>query len=264
MKTMRKIALAAVVVVLSAQSALAQTGRVTGGGGGASGGGTGGAGGGVMTPATGARARGAGAGGVGGAAAGPSGGSFGPPSASASYTCEVGEQLANLGIGTFYCQGGDCRVAGIFATASLPTNVDGTTALPDRPTSVASLLQFRAGTPENRDPKDWSFTVEPSLWEIHARGPASGKVREGDVLVAVNSVPVTTPNATFVLGNMVAGRPINLTVRRGDAIVPVQVFPTAGCLTFGVSSGSSDLPGTLMRDERGRIVNRSDGTVVVP
>jgi hypothetical protein len=232
---------------------------------GASAGPVGGAGG-SIAPAT---ARGGGGGGA--VRAGPAGGgtggtlgATGERGAAASYTCEVGEQLANLGIGTFHCQGGDCRVAGIFATASLPKNVDGTTALPDRPTSVASMLEFRAGTPTDRDAKDWSFTVEPTLWEIHASGPASGKVKEGDVLVAVNGVPVTTPNAAFVLGNMVAGRPVNLTLRRGDAIVPAQVFPTAGCLTFGVSSGPGDLPRTLARDDRGRIVRRADGAVIVP
>src|SRR5687767_14490096 len=100
MKTRERVLLAALMLALSAADVQGQSGAAVGRGRG------GGAGGGSAT--AGARAR-----------SGDGAPQFPErlpgAGASANHTCEVNEQLVNLGIGTFHCQGGDCRVGGLFA-----------------------------------------------------------------------------------------------------------------------------------------------------
>lgn len=149
--------------------------------------------------------------------------------------CErEGEPRPSLGIGTFHCQGGNCLVGGIYATQA---------GLPE---ATRQLL--------DHDPRAWDFSVEPSLWEIAPDGPAAGRVREGDVLLAVNGSPVTTREAGRALAGMEPGTPVELTLRRDGELVQVEMAPVEACGSFTVSTGPGEMPRFLRRDAHGRVV----------
>lgn len=154
-----------------------------------------------------------------------------------------GEPWSGLGVGTYHCRGGSCVVGGVYAGVSA---------------SARELVE--------RAPGAWDFSVEPRLWEIRADGPARGVLREGDVLVAVDGMPVTTRAAGRALAEMRPGVPVELTVRRDApasverAGVPmgrlrVEVVPVESCARFRVSSGPQEMPSYLERTD-GRVVQR--------
>ena len=68
----------------------------------------------------------------------------------------------------------------------------------------------------------WEFSVEPRLWEIER--PSADGLQEGDTLVAVEGLPITTLAAGRRLGDLSSGETLELLVRRGDGrerVVPV-------------------------------------------
>ena len=80
-----------------------------------------------------------------------------------------------------------------------------------------------ATAPEHR------FTVEPRLWRIARPGAAAGVLEEGDQLVAVDGAPITTRLAGRRLARLVAGTPLELTVRRSGVLRTVRIVPQTGC-----------------------------------
>lgn len=99
---------------------------------------------------------------------------------------------SSIGVGAFHCPGGAC---------AFETTWDGPA--------------FR-------------FTTEPRLRAIDPAGPADGRLVEGDVLVAVDRLLITSPGG----GRLLAALPesgVRLTVRRGDRLVEVDVLPVASC-----------------------------------
>lgn len=156
-----------------------------------------------------------------------------------SRSCKQGgSPHPSLGIGTFHCQGGSCLIGGVWATQGR---------------GQAAAVQKLA----RQDPWAWDFSTEPRLWEIDPSGPAAGRIRDGDVLVAVNGAPVTTREAGRQLEAMKAGTAIELTLRRGGALVRTSVVPTERCDAYRVSSGPDSLPRFLTRDSRGVVSRRS-------
>ncbi|MEJ2237194.1 MAG: PDZ domain-containing protein [Gemmatimonadales bacterium] len=76
----------------------------------------------------------------------------------------------------------------------------------------------------------YEFRSEPRIWGITEHGPASSKLKEGDVVVAVDGYLITTAEGGMRFGNVVPGVPVTLTVRRGGEETDVTVTPEAKCL----------------------------------
>jgi S1-C subfamily serine protease len=73
------------------------------------------------------------------------------------------------------------------------------------------------------------FSTEPSIRGIHPGGPAAGKLRDGDVLISIDGVLITTREGGRRLANLTPGKPVKLRVRRAGKEVDVSVVPGVGC-----------------------------------
>ena len=104
-------------------------------------------------------------------------------------------ETATLGIGLLHCRGGSCAVNG---------EVDG-------------------GFTHR-------FTIEPSIWEIDPRGPAKD-LREGDQIVSIDDVLITTREGGRRLANLTASVPVRLRMRRGNQEFLSTLVPVRGCNT---------------------------------
>ena len=117
-----------------------------------------------------------------------------PGSASAQLACDE-RTWSSIGVAAFHCPGGNC----------------------------AFLRASPRGTPQ------FVFSTEPWLRGVDRSGPAKGRLEEGDVLVAVNDLLITTPAGGTALARLDATRDATLTVRRGDRLVHVLVRPVQTC-----------------------------------
>ncbi|UCF18219.1 MAG: PDZ domain-containing protein [Gemmatimonadota bacterium] len=61
----------------------------------------------------------------------------------------------------------------------------------------------------------WHFRSEPEVISIGSGSPAEGKVREGDVIAAIDGMLITTVEAGRRFANLRAGEKVVLTIRRG-------------------------------------------------
>ncbi|HEX2203697.1 MAG TPA: PDZ domain-containing protein, partial [Longimicrobium sp.] len=119
----------------------------------------------------------------------------GEAAAQEGRTCSEGRPpAAQPGIGLFHCVGGWCEV---FARRDHVTL--------------------------------HRFSSEPRVWRIAADGPAAGRLREGDVLVAVDGALVTSVEGGLRLANLAPGRPVRLRVRRAGRELEVEIVPRLGC-----------------------------------
>jgi hypothetical protein len=101
---------------------------------------------------------------------------------------------SSIGVAAFHCPGGTC----VFTDSG------------------------EGGEPEFR------FTTEPWLRGIDPAGPARGQIEEGDVLVAVDRLLITSAAGGRALANL---REVSapLTLRRGDRLIEVEIDPTPAC-----------------------------------
>jgi hypothetical protein len=104
--------------------------------------------------------------------------------------CEQGEPVGDLGIDGFGC---DCTVS----------------------------------TDAGR--RRWSFRNEPEILAVDPDGPAAGRLEPGDVLVALDGVAITDPEAGLRFANLPPRESIRLTVRRGGDERTVEVTTAAIC-----------------------------------
>ncbi|HEX5725263.1 MAG TPA: PDZ domain-containing protein [Longimicrobiaceae bacterium] len=111
-----------------------------------------------------------------------------------------------LGIGLLHCVGGSCAV-------HLP-----------------------AGRATRHD-----FSTEPRVWYLDPAGPAAGRLEEGDILVSIDGVLITTREGGRRLANLRAGTPVALRVRRAGVLAEVRLTPETGCNTPGLVVNSSPL-----------------------
>jgi S1-C subfamily serine protease len=79
----------------------------------------------------------------------------------------------------------------------------------------------------NTDSREHSFLIEPHLWKIGP--PASGTVQEGDVLTAIDGLPITSRSGGRRLASVLPGEQVTLRIRRGGREVLVQVTASATC-----------------------------------
>ena len=117
-----------------------------------------------------------------------------PPSLGAQATCGDG-QWPSIGVGAYHCPGGTCA--------------------------------FTA--PHGNAPAAFAFSSEPWLRSIDPAGPAAGRIEEGDVLVAVNGLLITTAAGGAELARLDANRDAELAVRRAGRLLEVRVRPRASC-----------------------------------
>jgi S1-C subfamily serine protease len=127
---------------------------------------------------------------------------------------------ATIGVGSYVCYGGDCI-----------------------------LFDHTA------DGLRHTFTVEPMVRDVLTDGPAGGKLRDGDVIIAVDGALITTAEAGRKLASPVAGRVLRFRVRRQGAEREADVTPTAGCETPGISIADNAL-----EEARGREIARTLAT----
>ena len=73
------------------------------------------------------------------------------------------------------------------------------------------------------------LTTEPRLHEVDLRGPSAGLVKEGDVLVAVDGLLVTTPEGGHRLASLKTRTQVLLWLRRDGRDVRVSVTTREGC-----------------------------------
>jgi S1-C subfamily serine protease len=74
-----------------------------------------------------------------------------------------------------------------------------------------------------------SFSAEPYILDVDSTGPAASLLRDGDVLVAVDGLLITTVEAGDRLANLIPGQPVSLRVRRAGKDLEVRVTPRLGC-----------------------------------
>jgi hypothetical protein len=75
----------------------------------------------------------------------------------------------------------------------------------------------------------WTFRSEPQVGAVRDGGPAEGKLREGDVITAVDGVLITTREGANRFVNVTPGTPAVLTVRRDGREFPVRIVADAVC-----------------------------------
>jgi S1-C subfamily serine protease len=73
------------------------------------------------------------------------------------------------------------------------------------------------------------LSTEPRLFGVKPDGPSAGRVRENDVLVAIDGTLITTPAGGRRLARIDAGQKVELWLRRDGRDIEVSVTAAAGC-----------------------------------
>ncbi|NNG14954.1 MAG: PDZ domain-containing protein, partial [Gemmatimonadales bacterium] len=84
----------------------------------------------------------------------------------------------------------------------------------------------------------WEFSSEPKIGGIKPSGPAAGKLRDGDVIAAIDGHLITTREGGRRFSQLEIGRSVTLTVRRGGREIDVTVTPSAKCERGGRAIGA--------------------------
>jgi membrane-associated protease RseP (regulator of RpoE activity) len=75
----------------------------------------------------------------------------------------------------------------------------------------------------------YEFRSEPKIGGIKAGGPAAGKLKDGDVIAAIDGHLITTREGGRRFGQLEIGKSVTLTVRRGSREIDMVVTPAAKC-----------------------------------
>jgi hypothetical protein len=82
---------------------------------------------------------------------------------------------------------------------------------------------------EQGDDRTWRFRGEPVIRAVSPDGPADGKLRPGDVIVAVDGMLITTRSAGIRMAKLQPRVPVSLSVRRNNREIQVQIVPDEPC-----------------------------------
>src|SRR3954470_6579837 len=93
------------------------------------------------------------------------------------------------------------------------------------------------------------YLTEPSISQIRDGGPADGKLRENDVLVAIDGSLITTRAAWRKMRALSPGEPVTLTVRRNGSEREVTITPDSRCATNGESSAYASSDDDKVKEE---------------
>ena len=74
-----------------------------------------------------------------------------------------------------------------------------------------------------------SFAVEPRVAALDAAVQPARQLRVGDVLVAIDEVPITTREGGRRLANLSVGDTVRLRIRRENQEVELAAVPVLGC-----------------------------------
>lgn len=74
------------------------------------------------------------------------------------------------------------------------------------------------------------YLKEPLISSIRADGPAAGRLREHDMLLAVDGLAITTPEAWHRLRDVKPGENVRFTVRNEGTIREEIIFVSSRCL----------------------------------
>jgi len=77
--------------------------------------------------------------------------------------------------------------------------------------------------------KVWKFYEEPRIGEVDPNGPSMGRLKDGDVLVAIDGALITTGEGGRKIGALDPSRTVKLTVRRDGKTLDVRVRPRSRC-----------------------------------
>jgi hypothetical protein len=77
--------------------------------------------------------------------------------------------------------------------------------------------------------RQWKFRAEPVITGVKSGGPADGKLREGDVVVAIGGYLITTQEGGRLFGSITPGEPVVLRIRRDGREAEVAITPAAEC-----------------------------------
>ncbi|HJU66732.1 MAG TPA: PDZ domain-containing protein [Gemmatimonadaceae bacterium] len=80
-----------------------------------------------------------------------------------------------------------------------------------------------------------SFAVEPRVGALDATVAPSRTLRVGDVVLAIDDVPITTREGGRRLANLAVGDTVRLRIRRDGEERELAVVPVLGCNTPGLS-----------------------------
>jgi hypothetical protein len=75
----------------------------------------------------------------------------------------------------------------------------------------------------------WQFNSEPTITGVKRDGAANGKLRAGDVIVAIDGLLITTAEGGRHFAQLEPGAPVTLTVRRDGRELTVEITPDADC-----------------------------------
>ncbi|HUQ84251.1 MAG TPA: PDZ domain-containing protein [Gemmatimonadaceae bacterium] len=98
------------------------------------------------------------------------------------------------------------------------------------------------------------FSIEPTVWGIRRDGPAGGQLRDGDAIVAVDGVLITTPDGGKRLANLTPGSTVTLRIRRTGNELDVRLTPEAGCARLSL----------VVSTTHERVVDRRAEAIVPP
>jgi S1-C subfamily serine protease len=84
---------------------------------------------------------------------------------------------------------------------------------------------------DSEDPggRRWEFRSEPTILGVRRDGPADGRLREGDIVVAVDGFLVTTREGGRRIAQPAAGRAAEFRIRREGREMDVSVTPSIEC-----------------------------------
>ncbi len=117
---------------------------------------------------------------------------------------------------------------------------------------------------DSGDSLRFRFSAEPWIRAIDPEGPAMNVLIEGDVLVAINGLLITTASGGRELGGLEKGRDARITIRRGDRLLDVEIRPEPRCGGPLMLVGSSrlELPNARQREFTVSARAVGDGTLI--
>jgi len=79
--------------------------------------------------------------------------------------------------------------------------------------------------------RQWKFRAEPVITGVKTGGPADGKLKAGDVVVAIGGYLITTQEGGRMFGSVTPGEPVTLRIRRDGREGEVEITPSPECVT---------------------------------
>jgi regulator of sigma E protease len=84
-------------------------------------------------------------------------------------------------------------------------------------------------TLHSREPAWMEFGAPPRVSGVRPGGPAAGRLRDGDVVLSIDGLALTTMAGARRFASPPLGRPASLGVRRGGRLLTVTIVPEARC-----------------------------------